>query len=74
MAARPTIRLPESIATAANPQVIMKRARSASIVKVEEVGKTASEELDQTADLNSEWVNHKGAHARVSDCKVYSNI
>ncbi|KAH7105313.1 Orm1 type endoplasmic reticulum protein [Auriculariales sp. MPI-PUGE-AT-0066] len=60
--ARPTVRLPATIsATAtANPQ-LEKRARSGSIVKVEEVGPTANDELDQTADLNSNWVNHKGA-------------
>lgn len=48
-----------------NPQII-RRARSASIVKVEEVGQNATDEVDQTADLNSEWVNGKGAHLQAA--------
>ncbi|KZV94236.1 Orm1 type endoplasmic reticulum protein [Exidia glandulosa HHB12029] len=55
----PNIKLPDTLHSI-NPQ-IMRRGRSASIVKVEEVGENANEELDQTASLNSEWVNYKGA-------------
>lgn len=53
----PSIQLPT---LSVNPQII-RRARSSSIVKVEEVGENAAEEVDQVADLNSEWVNRKGA-------------
>ena len=41
------------------------RTRSASVLKVEEVGATSQEEyLDQSAymNMNVEWVNQKGAY------------
>lgn len=45
------------------------RTRSASVLKVEEVGATSQEEyLDQSAymNMNVEWVNQKGAHTQLS--------
>ncbi|EJD48528.1 Orm1 type endoplasmic reticulum protein [Auricularia subglabra TFB-10046 SS5] len=48
----PSIQLPT---LSVNPQII-RRARSSSIVKVEEVGENAADELDQVAELNSEWM------------------
>jgi len=39
------------------------RARSVSLVKVEDVGESPDEQVDQSAygnNYNADWVNHKG--------------
>lgn len=63
-----TIKLPEldiSKATKATSSPLRTRNRSASIVKVEEVGDRSVEEvLDRSAyvNINADWVNAKGLH------------
>lgn len=63
-----TIKLPElDISKASNATLspLRTRTRSASIVKVEEVGDRSVEEvLDRSAyvNINADWVNAKGLH------------
>ncbi|KAJ6458660.1 Orm1 type endoplasmic reticulum protein [Mycena vitilis] len=64
-----TIKLPAlgidvSSASSASPSPLRPRARSGSIVKVEQVGDSSVEEvLDRSAyvNINADWVNAKGA-------------
>jgi len=58
----PSIVIPPSI-VASHAKVTTKRARSSSIVKIEEVGGNTNELLDQGAysNINAQWVNLKGA-------------
>lgn len=52
------------------------RARSNSLIKVEEVGKRTQEEvLDQNvyANINAEWVNRKGEPLRRKTCGRWSD-
>ena len=65
-----TIKLPPLETSSSPVTVAMKgRARSSSIVKVEEVGDSSVEEvLDRSAfvNMNADWVNSKGVY-RLSD-------
>lgn len=65
----PTIKLPEI----ANSATTSRRQRSASIVKVEQVGdRTTEEVLDQSAyvNINANWVNAKGTVPEWSSKKM----
>lgn len=52
-----------SSASRSAKQTTTKRARSSSIVSVQEVPETYDDQLDQAAltNVNAEWVNYKGA-------------
>ena len=67
MSVSPTIKFTPEIAAHAHTHIARQtakgRARSNSLVKVEEVGAQSQEEvLDQSAyvNINAEWVNYKG--------------
>ena len=58
----PSVKLPPISITATQLAPPKLRARSNSIVKVEEVGESQEEVLDQNlyANVNADWVNRKG--------------
>lgn len=65
MSRQKTIKLPalDLSRTASAPSPLRSRPRSASIVKVEEVGdRSVDEVLDRSAyaNINADWVNAKG--------------
>jgi hypothetical protein len=63
MSRSPAIKLPPLAVSA--PAMSKRRARSGSLVKVEEVGDRSVEEvLDRSAyvNINANWVNAKGAY------------
>lgn len=51
--------------TGTSSHATQRRARSSSIVSVQEVPETYDDQLDQGAltNVNAEWVNSKGAHS-----------
>ena len=61
----PTVALPLLASTSSSPprRAPVSRARSVSLVKVEDVGESPDEQVDQSAygnNYNADWVNHKG--------------
>ena len=61
----PTMSLPLVASSTSSPprRAPMSRARSVSLVKVEDVGESPDEQVDQSAygnNYNADWVNHKG--------------
>ena len=66
----PSVKLPPISITATQLAPPKLRARSNSIVKVEEVGESQEEVLDQNlyANVNADWVNRKG----LSLCSVFT--
>ena len=62
----PTVSLPVIASSTSSPprRAPTSRARSVSLVKVEDVGESPDEQVDQSAygnNYNADWVNHKGS-------------